>query len=176
MKDPMTEIVNADAGRQRMLTASFLALAMAATVGSALAFQHIGGYIPCHLCLEQRTPYYIGVPLMLLAAIASMLRAPEWLTRGLLAVGGLLMLYGLYLGVYHSGIEWQWWAGPTDCTAGAGQVDTGGKGVLDALDKFVPPSCDKAALRILGLSLAGWNAIASFILAAIAFRSALSRD
>jgi hypothetical protein len=27
-------------------------------------------------------------------------------------------------------------------------VDTGGKGVLDALDKFVPPSCDKAALRI----------------------------
>ena len=29
-----------------------------------------------------------------------------------------------------------------------GPVDTGGKGVLDALDKFVPPSCDKAALRI----------------------------
>ncbi|TIU66180.1 MAG: disulfide bond formation protein B, partial [Mesorhizobium sp.] len=50
------------------------------------------------------------------------------------------------------------------------------KGVLDALDKFVPPSCDKAALRILGLSLAGWNAIASLVLAAVAFRSALARD
>ncbi|RVD52538.1 disulfide bond formation protein B, partial [Mesorhizobium sp. M8A.F.Ca.ET.023.02.2.1] len=46
----------------------------------------------------------------------------------------------------------------------------------DALDKFVPPSCAKAALRILGLSLAGWNAIASLILAAIAFRGAFSRD
>ena len=154
----------------------FLAVAMAATVGSALGFQHIGGYIPCHLCLEQRIPYYIGVPVMLLAVIAVGAARARWLTRGLLVVGGLLMLYGLYLGVYHSGVEWAWWAGPTDCTAGAGPVDTGGKGVLDAIDKFVPPSCDKAALRILGLSLAGWNAIASLILAAVAFRGALSRD
>jgi disulfide bond formation protein DsbB len=29
-------------------------VAMAATVGGALAFQHIGGYIPCKLCYEQR--------------------------------------------------------------------------------------------------------------------------
>lgn len=172
----MTATVNPDTGRQRMRTALFLAVAMAATVGSALAFQYLGGYIPCHLCLEQRTPYYIGVPLMLLAVLASALHAPGWVTRSLLAVGGLLMLYGLYLGVYHSGVEWAWWAGPTDCTAGAGPVDTGGKGVLDALDKFVPPSCDKAALRILGLSLAGWNAIASFVLAVVALRSAFSRD
>ncbi|RWA71704.1 disulfide bond formation protein B [Mesorhizobium sp.] len=172
----MTATMTAETGHQRTRAALFLAVAMAATVGSALAFQYIGGYIPCHLCLEQRTPYYVGAPLMLLAAVASMLRAPAWVTRGLLAIGGLLMLYGLYLGVYHSGVEWAWWPGPADCTAGAGPVDTGGKGVLDALDKFVPPSCDKAALRILGLSLAGWNAIASLILAAVAFRSALARD
>jgi len=172
----MTATMNIETGRQRTRAALFLAVAMAATVGSALAFQYIGGYIPRHLCLEQRTPYYVGAPLMLVAGLASMLRAPAWVTRGLLAIGGLLMLYGLYLGVYHSGVEWAWWPGPADCTAGAGPVDTGGKGVLDALDKFVPPSCDKAALRILGLSLAGWNAIASLILAAVAFRSALSRD
>ncbi|TIO78944.1 MAG: disulfide bond formation protein B, partial [Mesorhizobium sp.] len=145
----MTATMTADTGRQRTRAALFLAVAMAATVGSALAFQYIGGYIPCHLCLEQRTPYYIGAPLMLVAAAASMMRAPAWLTRSLLGIGGLLMLYGLYLGVYHSGVEWAWWPGPADCTAGAGPVDTGGKGVLDALDKFVPPSCDKAALRIL---------------------------
>lgn len=172
----MTATVDPDTGRQRMRAALFLAVAMAATVGSALAFQHIGGYIPCHLCLEQRTPYYVGVPLMLLAVLASVLGAPAWVMRGLLAIGGLLMVYGLYLGVYHSGVEWAWWQGPADCTAGAGPVDTGGKGVLDALDKFVPPSCDKAALRILGLSLAGWNAIASFVLAVVAFRSAFARD
>ena len=171
-----TEKESGGARRTHRLAAGFLALAMAATGGSALAFQYVGGYIPCKLCYEQRIPYYVGVPLMLLALLASMFRLPSWTARALLAIGGLLMLYSLYLGVYHSGVEWAWWPGPADCTAGAGPVDTGGKGVLDALDKFEPPSCDKAALRILGLSLAGWNAIASLILAAVAFRSALSRD
>ncbi len=162
--------------RQRTLIALFLTFAMAATVGSALAFQYLGGYIPCKLCYEQRIPYYVGIPVMALAVLASALRLPAWISRSLLAVGGLLMAYGLYLGVYHSGVEWGWWAGPTDCTDVAGPVNTGGNGVLDALDKFVPPSCDKAALRILGLSLAGWNAIASLILAAVAFRGAFLRD
>lgn len=164
------------AANRRKLTALFLAVAMAAVVGGALAFQHIGGYLPCKLCYEQRIPYYVGAPLMLLAFLASMLRAPAWAVRGLLAIGGLLMLYGLYLAVYHSGVEWAWWPGPTDCTDVAGPVDTGGNGVLDALDKFVPPSCDKAALRILGLSMAGWNAIASLILAIVALRGAFARD
>ena len=170
----MTSIIQA-AGKRQLPTALFLAAAMAAVVGGALAFQHIGGYIPCKLCYEQRTPYYIGVPLMLLAALAASARFPAWIARALLAVGGLLMLYGLYLGVYHAGVEWAWWPGPPDCTNVAGPVDTGGNGVLDALDKFVPPSCDKAALRILGLSMAGWNAIASLILAIVAFRGASSR-
>ena len=49
----------------------FLLVAMAATVGTALGFQYIGGYIPCKLCLEERIPYYVGVPLMALAAISS---------------------------------------------------------------------------------------------------------
>jgi len=112
-------------------------------VGSALGFQYIGGYIPCKLCYEQRIPYYVGIPLMVLAVLASLIKLPAWTTRALLVIVGLLMVYGLYLGVYHSGVEWAWWPGPTDCTNVAGPVDTGGNGVLDALDKFVPPSCDK---------------------------------
>lgn len=161
--------------RVQTAAALFLAIAMAATVGSALGFQHIGGYIPCKLCYEQRIPYYVGAPLMLLAFAASMLRLPAALTRLLLLAGGLLMLYGLYLGIYHSGVEWAWWAGPTDC----GVVDTGsmgsGNGVLDTIDAVIPPSCDKAALRILGLSLAGWNAVASLVLAVVALGAAFSR-
>ncbi len=68
MTSPMP---NPDAARLRMLTAAFLAVAMAATVGTALGFQYIGGYIPCKLCYEQRIPYYVGAPLMLLAAVAA---------------------------------------------------------------------------------------------------------
>ena len=166
--------LSAPAGRTQMATAIALALAMAAVVGAALGFQHIGGYIPCKLCLVQRIPYYVGVPVMALAAVSAALRWPAVVTRGLLAAGGLLMLYGLFLGVQHSGVEWGWWAGPTDCGAVA-PVDTGGKGVLDALNTVIPPSCDKAALRVLGLSFAGWNAVASLILAVVAFRGAFAK-
>lgn len=162
-------------GRLQTSTAIFLALAMAATVGGALAFQHIGGYIPCKLCYEQRMPYYTGAPLMALAALSALLRWPGMITRLLLLVGAALMIYGLYLGIYHSGVEWSWWAGPTDCGMVVAPPDTGGNGVLDAIDAIMPPSCDKAALRILGLSLAGWNAIASLVLAAVALRGAFAR-
>ena len=156
-------------------TAIFLAFAMAATVGTALGFEHIGHYIPCKLCLGQRIPYYVGVPVMLLAAISATLRWPPAVTRGLLLVGGALMVWSLFLGVKHSGVEWGWWAGPTDCGAVAAPADTGGNGVLDAINTFVPPSCDTAALRVLGLSFAGWNAVASFVLGLAAFRGAFSK-
>jgi disulfide bond formation protein DsbB len=161
--------------RVQTVTAIFLALAMAATVGTALGFEHIGGYIPCKLCLAQRIPYYVGVPLMAVAALSSAMHWPAVVTRGLLLLGALLMVYGLYLGVQHSGVEWGWWAGPTDCGAVQAPAGSGANGVLDSIDAFVPPSCDKAALRILGLSFAGWNAVASLFLAVIAFRGAFAK-
>jgi disulfide bond formation protein DsbB len=166
--------LTAPADTTQTRAALFLALAMAATVGGALGFQSLGGYIPCKVCLEERIPYYAGVPLMVLAAISGALRWPPIVTRGLLAVGGALMVWSLYMGVYHAGVEWKWWPGPTDCGA-VEAPSTGGKGILDALNTFVPPACDVAAGRFLGLSFAGWNAVASVILAAVAWWSAFQR-
>lgn len=151
-----------------------LAVAMAATVGGALAFQHIGGYLPCKLCYEQRIPYYVGAPVMFAAFLASLARLPQVLVRGLFLAGAGLMAWGAYMGIYHSGVEWGWWPGPTDCGMVAPSPDTGANGVLDSLNAIVPPSCDKAALRILGLSLAGWNAIIALVLGLLALRGALA--
>lgn len=162
--------------RTHLMTAAVLMVVMAATVGTALGFQYLGGYIPCKLCLAQRMPYYVGVPLMAVALLSAELDWPAWLTRALLLAGALLMVYSLYLGVHHAGVEWGWWAGPTDC----GAVDTGAGsssgGVLDQIDTIVPPSCDKASLRILGLSFAGWNAVASLFLGLVALRGALAKS
>ena len=151
-------------------TALMLSLAMAGVVGIALLFQHVGGYLPCKLCLEQRTPYYLGAPLMLMAALTA--AANRNVSRALLAAGGLLMLYGLTIAVFHAGIEWAWWAGPTDCTAVSGSVTNDAGTLLDDLNAIHPPSCDKAAIRILGLSMAGWNVPASLALMIVAFRCA----
>ena len=151
------------------LGAALIAALMAATVGGALLFEHVGGYIPCALCLEQRTPYYLGVPIMLLA-VALALFGRRGLALMLVVAGGGLMVYAAYLGVFHAGVEWDWWPGPADCGLTAqGAQSLGGGDLLGSLDAVRPPSCDEAALRVLGLSFAGWQAVAATILAAASF-------
>jgi disulfide bond formation protein DsbB len=154
------------------LNMSMLVLAgMIAVIAAVLGFQHIGGYIPCKLCLEQRQPYYAGMPVVALAALSAWRGWPGWITRTLLAAGGVLLLASMALAIYHSGVEWHWWAGPTDCGATAGNISADVNDLLGDLSTR-PPSCDKAAGRFLGLSFAGWNVIASGLLAAMALRAA----
>ena len=163
--------LRAQTGLRQSGGALLLAIAMAATVGGALAFQHGGGYLPCALCLEQRTPYYLGVPVALAAFAAAKLRWPPVVARTLIGVVGLLMLWAFVLGARHAGVEWGWWPGPADCAATGGADLTGN--LLDSLDAVRPPSCSQAALRILGLSLAGWNALIALALSLLAATSAL---
>ena len=163
------------AGRVQMAAALLALVGMLVALGTALGFQHLGGYIPCKLCLEQRVPYYIGIPVMLLALLSWAIRMPGVITRGLILIGAAMMVWTLCLGVYHSGVEWAWWPGPTDCGAVSAPTGSGTGGVLDQLNEIVPPSCDKAAGRFLGLSFAGWNVVASLVIALIALRGAFGR-
>lgn len=158
--------------RLNQFTLSLLVLGgMIAVIAAVLGFEHIGGYIPCKLCLEQRQPYYAGIPVVALAAFSAWRGWPPVITRGLLVIGGLLLLTTMALAVYHSGVEWRWWAGPTDCGATAGNISSDVNDLLGDLTTR-PPACDEAAGRFLGLSFAGWNVIASAALAALAFRAA----
>jgi disulfide bond formation protein DsbB len=160
------------AQRQQLIFAGLVTLGMAATIGGALGFEHIGGYIPCALCLLQRDPYYYAIPLGLLAILTSVLKLPAWTTRALLGIVGILMLVGAGIGVYHAGAEWHFWEGPSTCATTAQGISSNVGDLLGDLDAKHAPSCTDAALRILGLSFAGWNVIASLILAAIALRGA----
>lgn len=162
--------------RQTLMTyAAGLALGMTATVGAALGFQHIGGYIPCALCLLQREPYYWGVPVALAALVTAVFRLPAGVTRGLLGLVGVMMLIGVGMGVYHSGVEWGFWEGPATCATSANGLTTNAGNLLSDINTIKGPSCTEAALRVLGLSFAGWNVLASLALAAVAFYGALSR-
>ena len=155
--------------KSRSQSAILVTLGMIVTVGTALGFQHIGGYTPCALCLLQRDPYYYAIPVGLLAIAASLFKLPAWLTRAALIIVGIAMLIGAGLGVYHSGVEWGFWAGPITCATGAPSITTNAGSLLSDLNAVKPPSCNEAALRVLGLSFAGWNVVASIVLAAIAF-------
>lgn len=154
--------------------AAVLTIGMAIVVGSALGFEHIGGYIPCALCLLQRNPYYIGIGVGLLAVLSAVFRLPPVVTRLLLIAIAILMLVGMGMGIYHSGVEWRFWEGPATCTIGASGGDTP-VNVLEALNATKAPSCTDATLRVLGLSFAGWNVLTSAALAALALWGALRK-
>lgn len=158
--------------RSGLPTAALLLVGMATVVGSALAFEYIGGYIPCELCLLQRKPYYIGLVISAITLLTIVMHLPARVTKSLILLLGLLMIVSTGLGVYHAGVEWHFWEGPSACSATSGAGFTGTGDILGQLNSFKGPSCTEAALRIFGISLAGWNVVTSLILAAIAFLGA----
>ncbi|WP_064713735.1 disulfide bond formation protein B [Rhizobium bangladeshense] len=146
-----------------------LAIGMAAAVGAALGFQYIGGYIPCALCLLQRQPYYYAIPIAIIGAVSSLVGLPNWITRALILAAGVLMLVTAGMGVYHAGVEWHFWPGPATCSTTANGMTSNAGDLLTELNTIKGPSCTDAALRVLGLSFAGWNVIAGILLATFAF-------
>lgn len=174
MNSMSNSILNS-AGPLQTRIAWLVLMGMGVIIGSALAFQYIGGYAPCALCLEQRDPYYLGIPLLAIGAISALLNGPASLVRGGLMIAFACLVATAALGAYHAGIEWGWWPGPASCTAGmTGAVGDSGS-LLSSLATSKPPSCDEAAGRFLGLSFAGWNVVAALILATIAARGAFSK-
>src|SRR5688572_29621154 len=100
---PMAPVSFSESSCSRTTIAVIVTLGMALTVGGALAFEYIGGYIPCALCLLQRNPYYYGIPVGIAAILTAKFQAPAWITRSLLAVIGIMMLAGAGMGGFHSG-------------------------------------------------------------------------
>lgn len=149
-------------------TALLLSLAALSTILGAYFFEFGLGLKPCPLCLIQRIPYYAMIPL---AALAAWLATRQvTLARWLLVAIVLTMVVSAGLGIYHSGVEWHFWAGPQDCAGGDAVAEI--TDVLKALSEEEVVRCDEAAWRFVGLSLAGWNVLISLALAILAARAA----
>ena len=154
-------------------TAVFVWLGMVAVLGSAWAFE-LAGYAPCALCLEQRNPYYIAIAVLGIGLLVHAIGVRGPVLKGTLTVVVLSMVATALIGGYHAGVEWGWFEAPATCGAGlSGEAGDAGS-LLDSLAASMPPKCDEAAGRFLGLSFAGWNVIAASALALIALRGALA--
>jgi disulfide bond formation protein DsbB len=142
--------------------ALYLGLAALALILGALGFQYLGHLPPCEMCMWQRYPHIaagivgVGGFLLLRAKIF-----PESAAPGIAILTALLIALSGVIGVYHAGVEWHFWAGPSSCTGSAFHAT----GALDLNAPVV--MCDHAAWRLFGLSLAGYNAILSLALAAV---------
>ena len=134
-----------------------LLLISAATLGSAYAFQYLGGLQPCSLCLYQRWPWWI---LGGLALVALLVTGNPRFFRGLVALCALTALAGAGLALYHVGVEQQWWAGPTACSGADATPQTLEELRAQILGTAVV-RCDDVAWSLFGISMAGYNALIS---------------
>jgi disulfide bond formation protein DsbB len=141
-----------------------------ATIIAALAMQHIGGLIPCDLCLKQRWPYYAALPLTAFALLLH--RLSPIAARGLMAPVGMIFLAGALLAFYHAGVEYGLWPGPASCAQGAQQSFDTINQLMQALDAGELVRCDEAAFTLFGISLAGYNGLVCLLLAGLGFMAA----
>jgi disulfide bond formation protein DsbB len=154
-------------GRRVILLVGLGCLAL---IVGAWFFELVWGLRPCKLCLEQRLPHYAAIGLSVAGLALARSTRLQWLA--LLGLAGL-MLWSAGLGVYHSGVEWGWFAGPNDCGGAAAPMAAGVQDFMRQLQTARVVACAEAAWRFLGLSLAGWNALASLALLGLALAGLL---
>ncbi len=153
--------------RLRPIAPEWLAMALGgvslALILGALGFEYIGGYPPCEMCMWQRWPHYANILVGLGGGLAVWVSAAPRRSARLAAEAAMVLiaLSGL-IGVYHAGVEWKVWAGPSACTGGPFNVNGG----LDLNAHLV--LCDVAAWRLFGISMAGYNALISLSAAGLA--------
>ena len=149
--------------------ALYVALAGAVILAAVWIIQ-FAGYPPCELCLTERYAFYAAVPIAVAtAALAG--AGKSGLARAGLVILAVIFLAGAVFAFYHFGVEQKWWEGPTACTGSlSGTVDLGD--LAKAVNSPSVVRCDEPALRVLGLSLAGWDVAASAVLALYAAFSA----
>ena len=137
-----------------------IVLASIAILGTALASQYWGGLNPCELCLWQRWAYVAAI-----GGGAVALGLPRGQARAaVIGAAALAFLAGAGIAAFHVGVEQQWWRGLATCS-GPG----GGAASVEALKAQILAApvtrCDEVQFRLLGLSMAGWNVLASLALA-----------
>lgn len=128
----------------------------AALLIGAFLFQALG-YAPCKMCLWQRWPHAAAIAIGMLAVALP--------SRLLALIGALAAAITAAIGIYHTGVERDWWEGPASCSGGGNLSGLSGEDLL-SFDQINVVMCDEVAWQLAGLSMASWNALFSLALAA----------
>ena len=134
----------------------------ALALGVALTAEHGFGLAPCALCDYQRWAY---VASGLLGLVAFQRRRGGGTGQAaLLGLVALAFAAGAALAGFHVGVEQQWWQGSEACVGAAGTPPT-----VEALRQQLMAApvvrCDQVAWALFGVSIAGWNLLASIAFA-----------
>ena len=157
-------------GRWWSISALILSLVM---LGTAWSFQLFGHLAPCHLCLKQRDIYWIAVGVSLVASVWALFVGAKGPPRVFSFVLFAIFATGTALAVFHAGAEWHFWKGPETCMASPSEFSPDRMAAFLAGVASTAPRCDVAAWTMFGISMAGYNAIASASLALLSLIASL---
>jgi disulfide bond formation protein DsbB len=150
-----------------MTTRAFAGVVLAvsaAVLGTALLSEYWGGLAPCELCLLQRWPWAAAIVRSLVVVLVGDRPALPWVALIL----GIVFAIGIAFAFYHVGVEQHWFAGPSACTASSTGAMT-----LEQMKQQImgtaPVLCDRPAWALYGISMAGFNLLASLIMAVFCF-------
>jgi disulfide bond formation protein DsbB len=126
----------------------------------ALGFQYLGGIKPCEMCHWQRWGHIAAAiaGIIGVALVKDKARMLAWIAIGCVVISG-------GIGLYQTGMQLGFLPGPASCT---GHRFVLGSNVIPEIQ------CDVVTWQLFGLSMAIYNAIFSFLIAAMA-AVALSR-
>ncbi len=138
--------------------AKWLALLVpAGLLAGAYGSEQFGGLAPCEMCYWQRYAHFFGLAFAVLALLLGR-RMPDR-GRSLVWLAALGIAASGAIGVFHAGVELDYWEGFTQCTA-----TVSGGSSADLLRRILQAPmvrCDQVQWAFLGISMAGWNAILS---------------
>ena len=140
---------------------TLIAAAGAIGLGAALVGQFVFDLSPCVLCIHQRWPYVAAI---VFGLAAHPIRAPARAVPVALAAIGFWI--GAGIAAFHVGVERGWWRGTSGC---GGSLDFSSPEALKARLLAAPAvRCEDVAWELFGISMAGYNVLASLILGALA--------
>lgn len=151
--------------RLRLLWPFVTLLVSGALLAGAHAFERIGGYAPCPLCLVQRDWHWGVLAVSVVALILQ--RTPLYRPRLSLFVIGLVLTGSFLMAGFHVGVEEGVFT--YVCAAPTGDLDL----TFDVNAPLEVPSCDDPAWTLFGISMAGYNALISLLAALATFAVAL---
>ena len=146
----------------RSLAPLAVLLVSVVSLGSAFVAQYGFGLQPCVLCIYQRWPYAATIAIGLLASLF-LRRSP--LLPWALALAGLLFAVGAGIAAFHVGVEHHWWQGTAECTGTAGYGATTVEALRAQLKGTPIVRCDEVQWSLFGISMAGYNFLASGVYA-----------
>lgn len=146
-----------------------LFLLAAGALGFALVSQYGFGLKPCPLCVYQRWPYGIIIVLSLMGVVLSVKRQDKAVSAVVFACGMLLLAGGL-IAAYHVGVEQHFWKSFLEgCTVNFDNAAD----LLAQIEGTKAARCDEIPWSLFGISMAGYNAIVSFVAAPVVMLSAV---